>query len=161
MLPCTRASLDDISEKSTHKSGESILGTSGGHVFASKVERVRGESNGQLRLLENTSLQAEGDDTSGSCKWPPFILWLNQLTLFSVRMQPVFTRPPVVTCSHLSTCTSSSGAGTLPLSISNEYYSFSEGSQSNVDLMQLVCTAVCDGETLARWTCAPFGPRKL
>ena len=68
---------------------------------------------------------------------PPIILYLNCLSLFSVRIQPVFTQPPVMTHSCSSTCTSSSGAATPPLSISDGYSSFSEGSQSSIDLAQL------------------------
>ena len=31
----------------------------------------------ERQSLENTALQAEGEDTSGSCKYPPIILYLN------------------------------------------------------------------------------------
>jgi serine/arginine repetitive matrix protein 2 len=49
-----------------------------------------------------------------------------------VRVQPVFSRPGPVSRSRSSTCTSSSGADTPPLSA--EEGSQSEGSQSSIDL---------------------------
>ena len=58
------------------------------------------------------------------------------LILNVVRM-PVFTRPDRANRSRSSTCTSSSGAETPPLSISDGYSSFSEGSLSSIDLSQL------------------------
>ena len=50
---------------------------------------------------------------------------------------PVFTRPDRTNRSRSSTCTSSSGAETPPLSMSDGYSSFSEGSLSSIDLSQL------------------------
>lgn len=50
---------------------------------------------------------------------------------------PVFTRPDRANRSRSSTCTSSSGAETPPLSMSDGYSSFSEGSLSSIDLSQL------------------------
>ena len=50
---------------------------------------------------------------------------------------PVFTRPDRGNRSRSSTCTSSSGAETPPLSMSDGYSSFSEGSLSSIDLSQL------------------------
>ena len=50
---------------------------------------------------------------------------------------PVFTRPTRANRSRSSTCTSSSGAETPPLSISDGYSSFSEGSLSSIDLSHL------------------------
>lgn len=50
---------------------------------------------------------------------------------------PVFTRPTRANRSRSSTCTSSSGADTPPLSISDGCSSFSEGSLSSIDLQQL------------------------
>jgi len=50
---------------------------------------------------------------------------------------PVFTRPDCANRSRSSTCTSSSGAETPPLSISDGYSSFSEGSLSSIDLSHL------------------------
>ncbi|KAI6028122.1 hypothetical protein EDC04DRAFT_164044 [Pisolithus marmoratus] len=85
-------------------------------------ERMIRAKHGLLerQSLENTVLVAEGEDTSGS-----------------FRMEPVFTRQPVTTRSRSSTCTSSSSAETPPLSICDGYSSFSEGSQSSIDLAQL------------------------
>ncbi|KAI6137090.1 hypothetical protein F5141DRAFT_1230782 [Pisolithus sp. B1] len=85
-------------------------------------ERMIRAKHGLLerQSLENTVLVADGEDTSGS-----------------FRMQPVFTRQPIATRSRSSTCTSSSGAETPPLSICDGYSSLSEGSQSSIDLGQL------------------------
>ncbi|KAI6020976.1 hypothetical protein BKA83DRAFT_4293512 [Pisolithus microcarpus] len=82
-------------------------------------ERMIRAKHGLLerQSLENTVLAADGEDTSGS-----------------FRMQPVFTRQPIATRSRSSTCTSSSGAETPPLSICDGYSSLSEGSQSSIDL---------------------------
>ncbi|KAL4064764.1 hypothetical protein V8B97DRAFT_2010772 [Scleroderma yunnanense] len=98
----------------------SIASTSSSFKFGD--ERMIRAKHGLLerQSLENTALQADGEDTSGS-----------------FRMQPVFTRPPVATRSRSSTCTSSSGTETPPLSISDGYSSFSEGSQSSIDLTRL------------------------
>ncbi|KAI6113748.1 hypothetical protein EDD16DRAFT_1802786, partial [Pisolithus croceorrhizus] len=87
-------------------------------------ERMIRAKHGLLerQSLENTVLVADGEDTSGSCMF---------------RMQPVFTRQPIATRSRSSTCTSSSGAETPPLSICDGYSSLSEGSQSSIDLGQL------------------------
>ena len=49
---------------------------------------------------------------------------------------PVFTRPASGTCSRSSTCTSSSGGDTPPLS-SSDGSSISGGSQSSIDLSQI------------------------
>ncbi|KAH7884200.1 hypothetical protein F5I97DRAFT_1671717 [Phlebopus sp. FC_14] len=85
-------------------------------------ERMIRAKHGLLerQSLENTALMAEGEDLSGS-----------------FRMQPVFTRPTAATRSRSSTCTSSSGAETPPLSISDGYSSVSDGSQSSIDLSQV------------------------
>ena len=53
---------------------------------------------------------------------------------FAVVRMPVFTRPGR---SRSHTCTSSSRTETSPLSISDGYSSFSEGSLSSIDLSQL------------------------
>ncbi|KAH7927901.1 hypothetical protein BV22DRAFT_1127073 [Leucogyrophana mollusca] len=74
----------------------------------------------ERQSLENTALIAEGEDISTS-----------------FRMQPVFTRPAPATRSRSSTCTSSSGAETPSLSISDGYSSFSDGSQLSIDLSQV------------------------
>ena len=77
-------------------------------------EHMIREKHGLLehQSLENTALQAEGEDISGSCISLPW-LQIPELTfLFLVRMEPDFTRPPVTTRSRSSICTSSSGADT-------------------------------------------------
>jgi serine/arginine repetitive matrix protein 2 len=53
-----------------------------------------------------------------------------------VRLQPVFSRPGPATRSRSSTCTSSSGADTPPLS-PEESSSQSDGSQSSIDLSRV------------------------
>ncbi|KAG1723926.1 uncharacterized protein EDB91DRAFT_1171738, partial [Suillus paluster] len=83
-------------------------------------ERMIRAKHGLLerQSLENTVLIAEGEDDLSA----------------SFRI-PVFTRPSCAGRSRSSTCTSmSSGAETPPLSISDGYSSFSEGSQSSIDL---------------------------
>ncbi|KAG6330873.1 hypothetical protein ID866_8216 [Astraeus odoratus] len=102
------------------ESKPSIASTTSSFKFGD--ERMIRAKHGLLerQSLENTALMADGEDMSGS-----------------FRMEPVFTRPAVATRSRSSTCTSSSGAETPPLSISDGYSSFSEGSQSSIDLAQL------------------------
>ncbi|KAG1854418.1 hypothetical protein DFJ58DRAFT_787853 [Suillus subalutaceus] len=88
-------------------------------------ERMIRAKHGLLerQSLENTVLIAEGEEDLS--------------TSFRI---PVFTRPPCVGRSRSSTCTSmSSGAETPPLSISDGYSSFSEGSQSSIDLSHVNC----------------------
>lgn len=51
-----------------------------------------------------------------------------------VQAMPVFSRPGPATRSRSSTCTSSSGGDTPPLSSSDGFSSMSEGSQSSIDL---------------------------
>ncbi|KAG8220621.1 hypothetical protein J3R82DRAFT_2877 [Butyriboletus roseoflavus] len=84
-------------------------------------ERMIRAKHGLLerQSLENTALMGDGEDFSGSFRLP------------------VFTRPKRANRSRSSTCTSSSGAETPPLSISDGYSSFSEGSLSSIDLSQL------------------------
>lgn len=83
-------------------------------------ERMIRAKHGLLerQSLENTVLIAAGEEDLS--------------TSFRI---PVFTRPSFVGRSRSSTCTSmSSGAETPPLSISDGYSSFSESSQSSIDL---------------------------
>ncbi|KAG2134191.1 uncharacterized protein EDB93DRAFT_1173064 [Suillus bovinus] len=83
-------------------------------------ERMIRAKHGLLerQSLENTVLIAEGEEDLSK----------------SFRI-PVFTRPPCAGRSRSSTCTSmSSGADTPPLSMSDGYSSFSDGSQSSIDL---------------------------
>ncbi|KAJ8520630.1 hypothetical protein ONZ45_g2582 [Pleurotus djamor] len=83
-------------------------------------ERMIKAQHGLLarQSLEESCLIAEGEDTSSS-----FIL-------------PVFSRPGPASRSRSSTCTSSSGGDTPPLSASDGS-SISGGSQSSIDMSQL------------------------
>jgi len=89
----------------------------------------------ERQSLENTALMGNGEDLSGSCKYDiRYEAWCSSLHI--VRM-PVFTRPDQANRSRSSTCTSSSGAETPPLSILDGYSSLSEGSLSSIDLSRL------------------------
>lgn len=127
----------DSPEKSrVIESKPSIASTSS---FKFGDERMIRAKHGLLarQSLEDTVLAAQGEDTSGSCMC--YRLFLPAVLIYCslVRMQPVFTRPPGASRSRSSTCTSSSGADTPPLSLSDGYSSLSEGSQSSIDLSQL------------------------
>ncbi|KAH0838886.1 hypothetical protein J3R83DRAFT_7313 [Lanmaoa asiatica] len=97
----------------------SIASTANSFKFGD--ERMIRAKHGLLerQSLENTVLAGDGEDHSGSFR------------------SPVFTRPSCANRSRSSTCTSSSGVETPPLSISDGYSSFSEGSLSSIDLSQL------------------------
>lgn len=116
----TKGDYDSPDKSRVIESKPSIASTINSFKFGD--ERMIRAKHGLLerQSLENTALAANGEDTSGS-----------------FRIQPVFTRPPVTTRSRSSTCTSSSGAETPPLSICDGYSSLSEGSQSSIDLAQL------------------------
>jgi len=91
----------------------------------------------QQGLLERQSPEdsffvADGEDTSG-CKFHTYFAGIDADEY--VVCMPVFTRP-LPARSRSSTCTSSLGAGTPPLS-SSDGSSISEGSQSSIDLSQL------------------------
>ncbi|KAF9055274.1 hypothetical protein BDZ89DRAFT_1087946 [Hymenopellis radicata] len=85
-------------------------------------ERMIRAQHGHLdrRSLEESCLVADGEDLS-----------------FSFAVNPVFTRPGIANRSRSSTCTSSSGVDTPPLSSSDGYSSFSDGSQSSIDLSHI------------------------
>ncbi|KAF8425040.1 hypothetical protein L210DRAFT_3489659 [Boletus edulis BED1] len=101
------------------ESKPSIASTSSSFKFGD--ERMIRAKHGLLerQSLEDNALMGDGEDLSGSFQ------------------MPVFTRPSCANRSRSSTCTSSSGADTPPLSISDGYSSFSEGSLSSIDLSQL------------------------
>ncbi|KAF9527941.1 hypothetical protein CPB83DRAFT_855475 [Crepidotus variabilis] len=82
-------------------------------------ERMIRAQHGLLerQSLEDSALIADGEDISGYC-------------------MPLFTRPAPTSRSRSSTCTSSSGTDTPPLSASDGS-STSDGSQSSIDLSQL------------------------
>lgn len=84
-------------------------------------ERMIKAQHGLLerQSLEDSCLIADGEDLSNS-----------------FHAVPVFTRPGPAARSRSSTCTSSSGGDTPPLSASDGS-SISEGSQSSIDLSQL------------------------
>ncbi|KAG1727136.1 hypothetical protein EDB19DRAFT_1914356 [Suillus lakei] len=106
-----------------HGTKPSIASTANSVMFGD--ERMIRAKHGLLerQSLENTVLIAEGEE--------------NLSTSFRI---PVFTRPSCAGRSRSSTCTSmSSGAETPPLSISDGYSSFSEGSQSSIDLSHVNC----------------------
>lgn len=92
----------------------------------------------QQGLLERQSLEdscfvADGEDSSGCEYRDRCAIDTFGPDEFVVSM-PVFTRP--LPASRSSTCTSSSGASTPPLS-SSDGSSISEGSQSSIDLSQM------------------------
>ncbi|RDB27260.1 hypothetical protein Hypma_004359 [Hypsizygus marmoreus] len=74
----------------------------------------------ERQSLEESCLIAEGEDLTNS--------------FYNV---PVFSRPISGTRSRSSTCTSSSGGETPPLSASDGFSSMDEGSQSSLDLSHL------------------------
>ncbi|EGO19639.1 hypothetical protein SERLADRAFT_443108 [Serpula lacrymans var. lacrymans S7.9] len=100
----------------------SIASTANSFKFGD--ERMIRAKHGLLerQSLEASALIADGEDISLS---------------MSFRPQPVFSRPGPATRSRSSTCTSSSGGDTPPLSASDGYSSFSEGSQSSIDLSHI------------------------
>lgn len=92
----------------------------------------------ERQSLENTVLMGDGEDLSGSCEYHvQHARYYNMVLILNTVRMPVFTRPGPATRSRSSTCTSSSGAETPPLSISDGYSSFSDGSLSSIDLSQL------------------------
>ncbi|OJA11619.1 hypothetical protein AZE42_05475 [Rhizopogon vesiculosus] len=118
---CLRDKLQDDYESPKSRVIEtkpSIASTANSIKFGD--ERMIRAKHGLLerQSLENTALIADGEEDLS--------------TSFRI---PVFTRPSRANRSRSSTCTSmSSGAETPPLSISDGYSSFSEGSQSSIDL---------------------------
>ncbi|KAG0697268.1 hypothetical protein DFH29DRAFT_160061 [Suillus ampliporus] len=111
---------DDYESPKTRVIGTKPSIASTAHSVKFGDERMIRAKHGLLerQSLENTALIAEGEDDLSA----------------SFRI-PVFTRPSRGGRSRSSTCTSmSSGADTPPLSISDGYSSFSEGSQSSLDL---------------------------
>ncbi|KAG5650532.1 hypothetical protein H0H81_011921 [Sphagnurus paluster] len=71
----------------------------------------------ERQSLEDSCLIADGEELSAS-----------------LQSMPMFSRPGPATRSRSSTCTSSSGGDTPPLSISDGFSSMDEGSQSSIDL---------------------------
>ncbi|KZP22138.1 hypothetical protein FIBSPDRAFT_953223 [Athelia psychrophila] len=71
----------------------------------------------ERRSLEASCLVGDGEDLS-----------------MSVRVEPVFTRPSTSARSRSSTCTTSSGGDTPPLSLADDTSQSEGGSQSSIDL---------------------------
>jgi len=100
-------------------------------------ERMIRAQHGLLerQSLEESCLIADGEDISNLCK--SLAASLNPASNRLVDCPaPVFTRPGPASRSRSSTCTSSSGGDTPPLSTSDGS-SMSEGSQSSIDLSQI------------------------
>ena len=91
----------------------------------------------ERRSLEESCLVADGEDISMSCKSTEFKRNIKHTNYVIVRVEPVFTRPSPVSRSRSSTCTSSSGADTPPLSIAGETSQSEGGSQSSIDLSRI------------------------
>ena len=114
----------------------SIASTANSFKFGD--ERMIRARHGLLerQSLENTALMGDGEDLSASSK-----CYLRQTIqdfhIFVLVRMPVFTRPDRANRSRSSTCTSSSGTETPPLSLCDGYSSLSDGSLSSIDLSQL------------------------
>ncbi|KAG6916979.1 hypothetical protein DXG01_004408 [Tephrocybe rancida] len=106
--------------------------------FSFGGERMIKAKRGLLerQSLEDSCLIADGEDLQNS---------LQNVSMFS--------RPGPATRSRSSTCTSSSGGDTPPLSSSDGFSSMDEGSQSSIDLSQInvaLANATHPMSTLAR-----------
>ena len=113
----------------------SIVSTSSSKFGGSEQMIGTTQDISERQSLEDSVLVGRGEDTSVPCEYSYFYPSSSLHNLPLVGSMPVFSRPLPVGRSRSSTCTSSSGADTPPLSTDGS--SISGGSQSSIDLGHL------------------------